>query len=87
MENEPRREEEQNREEILRILTEAIEMGSKVYMTQLKSDGQPKQGIAEPISIDGDILEIDADGYGLSIDVNSIKDVRHTIRLPDIGLN
>ena len=75
MEKEHPKEQEQSREEVLKTLTEAIETGREVAIVQTKPDGQPIENIALPISLQGDRLEIESDGFGFSIDVSTIKRV------------
>jgi hypothetical protein len=65
-------EKEQTPEEILAIIAEAIEKGEWVLLTQLKQDGTPITNPAEPISIDGNYLTIEAGGYGIDIEISKI---------------
>lgn len=70
------RELEQNQEEIVRILAEAIEAGKEVVITQITSGGQEVQESATPISIDGNVLLVESYGYGFGINIGEIKEVK-----------
>lgn len=69
---EGKKEKEQAQEEILKILKEAIEKGREVAITQSKADGFITNS-ALPISIEGEYLTVEADGYGFDIEINSIE--------------
>ncbi len=62
-------------EEILETLKEAIETGGEVEMAQ-----ETKGGIivnnAFPISIEGDSLTIESEGFGFDINIGTIKKVK-----------
>ncbi len=66
---------EQTPEEILLTLREAIENGRQINLTVQNSDGTFNEGKATPISIGGKYLDIEADGFGMSIELDCIKKV------------
>ena len=66
-------EKEQTPEEILEVIKEAIEKGEEVSLTQLTADGKITKDTALPISVEGNYLTIEADGYGFSIEIDGIK--------------
>lgn len=68
------KEREQTPEEVLAAINEAIENGKEVLLTQAGSDGKSFiTNVAIPHSIEGNFLTIEADGYGLDIEISSIK--------------
>lgn len=75
LENFEKREWEQTPEEKLRLLQEAIENGKEVILTVQNSDGSVTEGKATPIVIDGKYVDIEADGYGMSIELYRITKV------------
>lgn len=66
---------EQSPERIIELLTEAIEGGKDVELTQLRTNGEATINIAEPVSIDGNYLTIEAGGYGFDIELAQIVNV------------
>lgn len=68
-------EREQTREEILETIKEVIEAGKEIALTQLTSEGKEITNIGLPISMEGNYLTIEADGYGFDIEIDSIKKV------------
>jgi hypothetical protein len=73
MEKEPKIEQEQTLEEIFEVINEAMETGKKIVIAQLKEDGSAIENSAIPIAVQGDALEIEADGFGFSIKLDTIK--------------
>ena len=65
-------ESDQTLERIMEVITEAIESGKKLEITQQLKDGMFIKGNATPISIDGNILEVDAEGLGMSLELGSL---------------
>lgn len=80
-EEETSQEREQTPEEILEVVKEAIEKGGEVLLTQLKSDGTRITNQASPISIEGNYLTIEADGYGFDVEITKIKEAESVEKL------
>jgi len=68
--------EQQNLEEILVTIIEAITSGRVVLIEQRLDDGSLIKNQALPIEIGEGYIEIEADGYGLSIKTDKIKSVK-----------
>ena len=69
-------ENEQSSEEIKRILTEAIENKKNVLIAQKLQEGGEIRNVAAPVSMEGSILTVDVDGFGLPIEIQSVKEVQ-----------
>ncbi len=69
---EPRFESDQTPEKILEVITEAIESGRKLEITQQLKDLSFIKGNATPISLEGDRLLVDAEGLGMYLEFSSL---------------
>ena len=69
----PTPENEQSPEEIKGVLTEAIEKKKYVLITQKLQEGGEIENVATPVSIEGWILMVDVDGFGLPVELRSIR--------------
>lgn len=66
------KEREQTPEEVREVVLEAIEKQLGALLTQQREDGSTITNPALPISLEGGKLEVDAGGYGFSIDLDSV---------------